>query len=129
MKTTLLRSFTERRATRQAGAIVAALTIAAAVTVPASSAMADTRTCAKDFSVNGSHNTAQAATSSPGVDLCGSARVRALYQTYPGSQVYYANWIVDPNTAISNPGNTVVGGNHDVTDPAPFYASSFPFST
>lgn len=129
MKTKLIRSFTGRRAARQTGALVAALTIVAAVTIPTSSAMAETRTCAKDLSVIGSHNTTQAATSTPGVNLCGSARTRALYQTYPGSPVYYAEWVIDPNTAISNPGNTVVGGNHDVTNPAPPYASNFPFST
>jgi hypothetical protein len=105
--------------------------IAAGLVLPASAASANgtgSKTCAYGVSANGSSNRSYAATSTPGT-VCGSAKARALYQTYSGSPVYYSSWVSSAGTAIANPGNTVVGGNHHLTDPAPAYIGNFPFST
>lgn len=124
---------TRARPGRRRGIVMGALSavVAAGLVLPASAATANgtgSKTCAYGVSANGSSNRSYAATSTPG-SVCGSAKARALYQTYSGSPVYYSSWVSSSGTAIANPGNTVVGGNHDLSNPAPAYYGNFPFST
>jgi hypothetical protein len=108
-----------------------ATAVVAGILIPSGAAFAgsDSRTCSSGRSANGSSTSTYAATTTPGLDYCGAARARALYVAYPGSPTYYSGWATNNGTAIAQPGNQVVGGQHSVNNPAPAYTGSFPFST
>ena len=100
------------------------------VGVTATPALAASRLCQYlENDIVGTSTSTYASTSKNGNPYCGDAGVRALYTTYSGSPVYYTSWKYGSTYVYSSPGNTVVGGQHDVTSPAPAYAANFPFSS
>lgn len=89
--------------------------------------------CAQSLTVTGKSSSSGGSTSAPtnsNPDLgCGVAKVRVAYQTYPGSPTYYTSWKSASGIVSYNPGNTVVGAQHDCGYKAPAYSGSFPFLT
>jgi hypothetical protein len=108
--------------------VAGATALAVLPAMPASAIGSKSVTCMQDRSVNGASQSNRATTSTPGVNYCGYARTRALYQQYPGGPSAYTSWTQSTTVAISSPGNPVLGGQHSVTNPVPVYGG-FPFGT
>lgn len=112
------------------GAVLAAGLVAASL-MTAGPAMAgqDKFLCVSDMYVAGASYSSGAYTTKPDAGRCGSVGARAFYQLYSGSPIYYAAWSYGSYQATSQPGNTILGGNHTTTSPYSGYAGNFPFST
>lgn len=117
------------------GAVFAFVVASQAMVVTSASANGTKyKNCASSLSVTGKSSQSlggqTAAPTNPDPDLgCGSAKVRTFYRTYFGSPTYYTGWSTASGIVTNNPGNTILGANHDCTYKAPAYTSGFPFST
>lgn len=92
------------------------------------------KSCTQNFTVTGKSSQSvggqTASPTDPNPDLgCGSAKVRVFYQTYTGSPVYYTGWYTASGIVTHNPGNTILGANHDFGYKSFAYANNFPFTT
>jgi hypothetical protein len=96
------------------------------ISTPASALGYHAWLCGQDNQWAGQSTSGGASTKQIG--RCGTAYVRAYYQLYNGSPVYYTNWVSDNTEARANPGNTVLGGNHKVSSCGLIYSCG-PYST
>jgi hypothetical protein len=92
------------------------------VSAPSASALGyNAWLCGQDNQWAG-QSTATNGGSTKNLGTCGTASVRLFYQLYPGSPTYYTGWVSgNPYAYKSNPGNTVLGGNHKVASCGWFY--------
>ncbi|KRC62317.1 hypothetical protein ASE14_00215 [Agromyces sp. Root81] len=113
-----------------ATAVLAAGLLAASVAT-AGPAMAgqDKKLCKSDMYVAGASYSSGAYTTKPHATECGDVGVRAFYQLYSGSPIYYAAWSYGTVDSASQRGNTILGGNHKTSAPYSGYDGNFPFST
>lgn len=124
-----------RRRALALGAVLAMVFATQAVVVTVASANGNSyKSCTSGLSVTGKSSqslggqTAAPTNSNPNLG-CGSAKVRTMYRTYAGSPTYYTGWSTAAGIVTNNPGNTILGANHDCTYKAPGYAGGFPFTT
>lgn len=62
--------------------------------------------------------------------VCGTAKVRLIFNTHPGSPTYYTGWVYSTTTAVvSGPTSGVIGGNHGVSNPGGAYTDAEYFTS
>lgn len=107
---------------RRISSAIAALALAAAgaiVSAPAAQALGTVDVKCTNYDTTTGYSSKSNGGFTTNGAICGKAKARLFYTTYPGSPTCYTSWVYSSTTAfVSNPGNTVGGGNHGVADPA-----------
>lgn len=118
---------------RRITAAIAAVMLAAAgvlVSAPAAQALGTKYVKCTYYDTASGYSSSKSGGFTTDGGVCGTAKARLFYRTYPGSPTYYTSWSYNSSTAfVSHPGNTVLGGNHGVSSPAPIGEAARNFNT